>query len=233
MILEGHRMAKHVFSWVAGFGWTLMPLAPFQFQRVPGQPRSIVVQHFLDDGVREATVTLSDDGTSYKHELGANTQQLADVVEVIEGAAFPDWPHGAKHSHWRVETSVHSIAWPEAFALVSADAPPVFDLVGPDESQIWVQGPVAAEKVPPLDQMRGEGQTIDRQATCTGGALVELVYEHEGEPWRMFHVLVDRYAGGVAIVSAQTPETHAELVRAAVEEVATSLRPAGMGAGAP
>ena len=220
-------MAKHVFSWVAGLGWTLMPFAPFQFRRVPGRPRSVVVQHFLDDGFLEATITISDDGRSYAHELGPDTPQLADVVEVIEGAAYPEWPHAAKHPHWRVETSVHSIAWPEAFAVVSAEAPPVFDLVGPDESQIWVQGPVPAEKVPPLDQMMGEGQTTDRLTTCAGGAMVELVYEHEAEPWRMFHVLVDRYVGGVAIVSAQTPETHAGLVRAAVEEIAASLRPAG------
>lgn len=43
--LTGVRMSEHVFAWVAGFGWTLMPYAPFRFERVSEQPKSIRVEH--------------------------------------------------------------------------------------------------------------------------------------------------------------------------------------------
>jgi len=150
-----------------------------------------------------------------------------DVVEVIEGAAYEQWAHRAAYDHWRVETYPLSVVWPEGFAVDSVDQlpPPAFHLVGPDEARIWVQGPLPAERVPPLDRMEGPGQTTERITRRAGGPLVELRYVHDGGQWRMFHCVVERDPRWTCVVTAQTPEHRRELVRAAVDEVAVSLTP--------
>jgi hypothetical protein len=219
-------MSQHVFAWVAGFGWTLMPYAPFRFERVAGRPRSLAVERTSPSGTGRVVNTVSDDGRRVRSEPAHQTKTSVDVVEVIEGAAYPDWGHGAAHDHWRIETSVLSVRWPEGFALESVNQPPpIFDLVGPDGARLWLQGPMPAERVPPLDRMEGPGQTTERISSSAGGPLVELRYLHDGGPWRMFHCVVDRYAAHACLVTAQTPERWRELIRSAVEEVAASLTP--------
>lgn len=219
-------MSQHVFAWVAGFGRTLMPYAPFRFERIEGRPRSIMVEHSGPAGIKQVVVAVSDDGRSVRVERARGTGETNEVVDVIEGAAFPHWDHGAAHDHWRIESTVLSVGWPLGFAVRSvADAPPAFELVGPDESLIWVQGPLPVDRLPPLDQMEGPGQTTVGIEQTAGGSLVELRYQHDGAPWRMFHCIVDRYASAACVVTAQTPAPWREAVRSAVEEVAASLTP--------
>lgn len=130
------------------------------------------------------------------------------------------------HDHWRIETSVFSVRWPEGFAIRSvADAPPVFELQGPDGALVWVQGPFGDVSVPPLEELAAPGQTIARTGVGPGGPVIELRYFHAGEPWQMSHCIVNRYPGAFCIVSGQATTKGGELVRAAVEEVAASLTP--------
>src|SRR5262249_6351185 len=84
----GVTMSQHVFAWVAGFGWTLMPYAPFRFERVEGRPRSLSVEHFAPAGAGRVVVTVSDDGRRVRSEPAQQTSTPVDVVELIEGAAF-------------------------------------------------------------------------------------------------------------------------------------------------
>ena len=220
-------MSQHVFAWVAGFGWTLMPYAPFRFEQVPGDPHSVRVYHYGAAGVKEAVLTASPDGSGVDYEISPETAQLDEVVEVIQGAAYEHWTGGAAHPYWRIETSVLTIRWPEGFVLDSTEgtSPPVFDLVGLDDARVWIQGPLPPDRLPPLERMAGPGQTTVGITAGSGGRVVELAYEHKGAPWRMFHGVVDRYPGYACLVSAQTPARWRAQVLAAVEEVAASLTP--------
>lgn len=219
-------MSQHVFAWIAGFGWTLMPFTPFRFERLAGRPRAVVVQHTAGAEARRVTVEMLSDGRAVLSEPPNGPRPRGDVVELIEGAAFPHWEHAAAHDHWRIETSMLSVRWPAGFAVRSvADAPPPFELEGPDHALIWVQGPFRKQIVPPPEQMIGEGQTLDGIRATEGGAMVELSYVHDGTPWNMFHCIVDRYSDADCVVTGQTPTNGRELVRAAVEEVAASLTP--------
>jgi hypothetical protein len=219
-------MSEHVFAWVAGFGWTLMPYAPFRFERVSEQPKSIRVEHTSPLGTRRVVIVVAEDGQTVRSEPAHQDGPRLAVVELIEGAAYSNWDHAAAFDHWRVETSVLSVRWPEGFAVRSvAHAPPAFELVGPEAALIWVQGPFANGSLPPLEQMVGPGQTIERTVATAGGPLIELRYIHDGTAWHMFHCIVSRYAGADCVVTGQTPASGRDMVRAAVIEVAASLTP--------
>lgn len=232
----------HVFAWVAGFGWTLMPYAPYRFEQVPGQPPALRVRHFTAGGERQAVVSVPASGGEPEFELAPGTASLDEVLEVLRGAAYAHWTTAAAYDHWRVETYALTFRLPAGFALRSlpSDSQPPFELEGPDGARIWIQGPLRETAVPALDRMAGPNQTTDRIGECAGGPLVELTYRHEGAPWRMFHCVVDRNPPRrrsplsflrreppryLCLVSAQTPEAEAAAVRAAVAEVAASLTP--------
>jgi hypothetical protein len=219
-------MNQHVFAWVAGFGWTFMPYAPFSFERVPGQPRSLTVVHATQSGNRQVIVTVADDGRHIDYQPGPGVSELRDVLDVIQGAANEGWTHGAAHDHWRIETSIFTVRWPEGFVLRSiSQPPPVFDLVGAEEGRLWVQGPFPHERIPSPDRMEGPGQTTRQITHCAGGPLVELAYTYQNRAWRMFHCIVNRYPAYACVVTAQTPEEYRDQLATAVEEVATTLTP--------
>lgn len=48
---------QHVYARVSGFGWTLLPLAPFHFERAAGSPPRIQAGHFVQGGGRQAMLT--------------------------------------------------------------------------------------------------------------------------------------------------------------------------------
>lgn len=233
-------MSGHVWSWIAGYGWTLMPRAPFRIERVEGRPRAVRVQHFSADGTREAIVTIAETGEA-EWELGAGTESLDQVLDLIHGAAYEHWSTGAAYDHWRVETYVLTVRWPEGFALESTtSAPPPFDLVASNQARIWIQGPLSANELPPLERMAASGQTVAQVINTPAGPMVELSYQHEEAPWRQFHCRVDRIDPPptgplalfqrfrpryVAVVSGQAPETDAGRARRAVVEMAASLTP--------
>jgi hypothetical protein len=206
-------MAPHVYARLSGFGWTLLPLAPFWFERVPGRPRSVLARHESPAGPRQATVSL--DGVRPAAELVPGTTDLAEVLDLLEGPGL---------DRWRVETTVFTCLWPEGFALASASSPgPPFDLHGPGESLVFVQGPLAVARLPPLAGVAG--QTVRRQGRSSLGDWVELEYQHGGLPWRQTHRVVEDGQGYALVVSAQSPEAWAGLTDAAAEEVASSLAP--------
>lgn len=233
-------MNGHVWSWIAGYGWTLMPFAPFRFERVDGCPRSVRVQHFSAEGPREIMVTIAENGAA-EWAPRPGTESLDQVLDLVPGAAYEHWTTGAAYNHWRVETHVLTVRWPEGFALEStSSAPPPFDLVAGSGARIWIQGPLPAGNLPPLEQMAAAGQTVLEVTNTLAGQMVELGYQHEGAPWRQFHCRVDRIdpppSGPLAlfqrlrpryvvVVSGQAPEPDAERTRRAIMEVATSLTP--------
>jgi hypothetical protein len=133
---------------------------------------------------------------------------------------------GPKQDHWRIETAAFTVRWPEGLVLQSNPTPPGFDLLGPEETHIYVsvQGPILRSRLPALDAMAAPGQHVRRQGQSPRWSWVELEYQHEGQPWRQKHHLVD-LAGRVCLVTAQAPEAWFGPAEAAGGAVADSLEP--------
>jgi hypothetical protein len=225
----------HVFAWATGFGWTVVPFAPYRFEML-GE-RGLRVEHQSVEGRKAAVLTVSGECQGYEVVLEPGTAELSEVAEVFAG---PKW------YHWRVTSDVLHCSWPKGFAFVSLPGtkPPVFEWVGPDESRVWIRGPILASTLPPPDRLGTPDQRVEKINSLANGPLVELTYRHDNEPWRMFHAIhrpeapleeprgllrwlkpqraTTAYA---CVVSAQTPEEHAATVRTAVIEIAESLTP--------
>jgi hypothetical protein len=208
-------MAQHVYARLSGFGWTLVPLAPYVIERLYDRPNAVLVRHESPDGLREALLVFG--GNLPDVELGEGTQALAEVLDLQEG------PH---LDHWRVETTVFTCRWPEGFTLASPASPGTpFELHGPDGALVYVQGPIRVDRLPPLTEMVGPGQSVRCHGRTARGGWVELEYEHQGQPWRQTHRAMEDASGYALVVSAQAPVGAAGLAEAAAVDAAASLAP--------
>ncbi|MFC0548893.1 hypothetical protein [Kutzneria chonburiensis] len=200
----------HVFARLTGFGMTLIPIWPYTFDRVEHRPGSVKVTRWAGDTAHTAVVT----GPADVELTGAESP--GEVVEVLTGPAG---------SVWRIETSPFTIDWPEGFSI---DSPPADDnsspflLFGPAGSAIYLQGPYRRDRIPPLTQLAGPGQTLVDQQSAAAFDAVELEYEQGGNTWRQTHHLVD-LGDERLVITAQTPATHGIQVRAAAELMARSV----------
>lgn len=209
-------MAEHVFARVAGHGWVLLPLAPFRWVQRPDElDPTVEATHFPDDG-DERTVRIRIRQNDVHWEAvtpGIPLDSVLDVYETQLGGIG-----------WAIETAVFRCTWPQDYTLQSSSVP--FDLVGPNEELIWIQGPVPAEQVAPPAQMLDPGQTLISVEEWPGKAEVEVAYTHEGVRWRKFyHVLDLGDQPYKIIVSAQAEERFAEGLRAASRLVFQTLEP--------
>jgi hypothetical protein len=208
-------MARHLFAWVSGFGWTLAPFTPCRLEQLAGPPPAVRAFHHGPEGTREAVLRFG--GEEPTVELAPGTSSLREVIEVVEGPAG---------DHWRIETNVFSIPWPAAFAFESSGerTPPVFYLRGPDDALVYVQGPFPPEKRPGLADLAAPGQTVHRQGETAGSHWVELDYIHDGRPWRQRQYLVSPWPSAhFVLVSTQAREEHAELTARAADEIASRI----------
>lgn len=155
-------MVDHVYARVSGFGCTLVPVAPYGWQQIPGRTSSVLAVHQAASGPKQATVVIEGGKATVK--LGTGTSAASDVLDILPGPA---------HDHFVIETSVFTCRWPMSFALVSAppDAPSKFDLCGADGALVYVQGPFPREKVPALKDMASPGQAIREQGCRVRGAF--------------------------------------------------------------
>ena len=101
-----------------GHGLTIIPIPPFEISR---------------SSELEIPLLVKREGSSIviRHD---SDQVDSELVEVSVG---PDEP-------WRLVTSLYKLAWPGDFAIVSSptpDVPPGFDLLGPAQSLVYLQGP--------------------------------------------------------------------------------------------
>jgi hypothetical protein len=209
-------MSQHVYARLSGFGWTLLPLAPFRFERVPGRPDSLAATHFAPGGPRRANLTFTADGPAV--ELAGGTQRVEEILDLLPGPGL---------DHWAIETTVFTVGWPASFALGSSPDPPGFELLGPGRAMVYVQGPFPRPRLPTLDAMAAPGQAVRRQGRTARWAWVELEYRHEGTPWRQTHRVVDFRDDQVCVVTSQAPLGQATPADAAADEVAASLTPFG------
>jgi hypothetical protein len=147
------------------------------------------------------------------------TPVASDSVEVLPAP-------GARE--WRIETSAYSIAWPAGFVVTDdPDELSPFLLEGAREALIWTTGPVARDKVIPIEKLATDDQRIRAIADAGEDARIDLDYvldddEGVGEPWwqRRYVRVVP---GGAIVLSAQARATDEDSVRAAIDAIDASL----------
>jgi hypothetical protein len=134
---------------------------------------------------------------------------------------------GEARDRWWIETGPFAVPWPAEYAFASSGdgGVPVFDLVGPGGSLIYVQGPFPAEKRPEnLVDLVGPGQSLRAQGTAGESEWVEVEYVHKGVPWRQRHYLLSPWPTGHFVgITAQAREEHADLMARSADEVATGF----------
>jgi hypothetical protein len=83
---------------------------------------------------------------------------------------------------------------------------------------------VAAERLADPDALIGAGQTVlDRRVGDDGTKIIELTYEHDGEPWWQGHWAIRYGEDRLLIITAQAHLAYSAQTRAAAEGVASSL----------
>jgi len=217
-------MSGNVLAWVSGFGRRLIPLTPYRCEQLPEDPRSLLVQHTGVWGNRTIVVTLPAEGTATIRRV-RGTIIARGVVDVLTPDLRPELAFPPAEEGWRIACALFSVRWPRQFALESSPVfPPPFDLVGPEDARLWIQGPVRAADCPTLEELATPDQTQLGTCTLAGRTAVELGYDLDGEPWRMVHVIVERGDGWTFFASGQGPATQRDLVLSALDDLISDIR---------
>nr|BFE60449.1 hypothetical protein GCM10020063_049750 [Dactylosporangium thailandense] len=112
-----------------------------------------------------------------------------------------------------IETTGFNAVWPDGFSVESTMDP--YCLAGEHDASISVQGPA---HIADPDVMIAEGQAVVARRTMGRGVRVlELAYEHEGEPWWQGVYLYPRKDGRVLVFTAQSREPGVAAARHGVE----------------
>jgi hypothetical protein len=200
---------------VCGRGLSLAPAAGATFRwSVNTNPPGIVAASgkAVEGPLRQAQVILDDAGP--RVALGYSVARAEEILEVSEGPAV---------DRWTIETPVFHSVWPEGLQLRSPLASKTrFDLLGPDDAIVLVQGPAAGNGL--LDAMAANGQTeVGRGRTTGGFEWIELDYEVGGRRWRQRHHARPISESASFVITAQCLESAAESIFAAAGEVTDSL----------
>jgi hypothetical protein len=182
----------HVFARLTGHGLVLVPYWPYTFERPHAESDAVAVTNWRPDGPVKTLVDPSDAHT------------VPGIVDVEPGP---------NHPFWVIETTGFKAAWPSGFSVESTVDP--FCLVGEHDASIFVQGPVHIDAP---DAMVAAGQTVlARRTSGPGVQVLELGYEHEGQPWWQGVYLYPRQDGRVLVFTAQSREAGVAAVRHGVE----------------
>lgn len=101
----------------------------------------------------------------------------------------------------------------------------MFDLVGPDQELIYVQGPFQTERLPGLEDMRAPEQQLTALGSTNGRQWVEFAYEYEACAWMQRHYVIPLNSNETLVVTMQTPQEHASRSIAAADAIAQTLEP--------
>jgi hypothetical protein len=196
----------HVFARLVGYGMVLVPHWPYLFERHADGGDVVRVTRWVDD--------------AHEHALIAPDRP-------VEPSTTVDVENGPDHRYWLIETSVCRLAWPAGFTLESphdADDSTPFYLHGAGGATIFPQGPALKAQLAGPDALVGPGQRVLDRRTEAGAAVVEVSYEHDGEPWWQGHWTVPYGSDRLLVITAQAPAEHAAPTRAAAETVVSSIR---------
>jgi hypothetical protein len=202
---------------VYGYGFSLAPPPDivFRWARNLNPPAIMAAARKSSNApFGQVQITFADSGPRVLLKDG-----VAKAEEVIQLS------EGPKTSQWVIETPAFHTNWPDGFDLRYPLASKTrFDLLGEDDTLIFVQDPVPNDKV--LDGMAADGQReTGRGKTPSGHEWIELGYEVGGARWRQRHYtrLVSRSMSFV--VTAQCLQSLADKVFQSSGEFTESLNP--------
>jgi len=200
---------------VCGYGFSLAPPVGmvFRWGRNLNPPAVMAAARQSPNGpFRQVQLTLADSGPRVL--LRDGVEKAEEVIQLAEGP---------NTSPWVIETPAFHAIWPDGFDLRSPLASKTrFDLLGEDDTIIFVQGPVPNESL--ADGMAAEGQSeTGRGKTRAGHEWIELGYEVEGTEWRQRHYTRPLSRSASFVVTAQCPRPLADKVFQASGEFADSL----------
>jgi hypothetical protein len=200
---------------VCGYGFSLAPPPGMVFRWARNKtPHAIIAaaRQGTDASFKRVQITFADSGPRIL--LGEGATKVEEVIQVSEGP---------NSNQWVIETPAFHATWPEGLDLRSPLASKTrFDLLGPDDAIMFVQGPVPNRNI--LDEMAADGQTeVGRGKTPSGQEWIELGYEFGGVEWRQRHYTRVASRSVAFVVTAQCLQTHAEQMFRLSSEFTESL----------
>jgi len=189
---------EHLLAAVTGHGLRVLPLDPCVVTRGPGARTLDIYRE------KRFVRILADGDGGFTTRFDQHTKRLENIARVDAAPVGGDW---------KIETGRFRADFPGGFALRSVDvhSPAPFELVGPEDSLIFVQSPL---EPPSIDQLAGPGQNV----TNRGETWIELVYEHERAAWWRRHEIARDM-----VFTAQAPETAKPPVMKALQRILKSL----------
>lgn len=168
------------------------------------------------------------DPESVLHVTTERGRVEVDVHAVLRGDASTDALEilPGRSGAWRVETRAYTCPWPRGFSFADdPDAVSPFLFVGPNDALIWIAGPLAREKVTPVERLKAEGQTIRAVADAGENARIDLDYVEDGEPWWQRRYALAFGEDAAIVVSGQARRAHEDVVRPVIDEIASAIAP--------
>jgi hypothetical protein len=114
--------------------------------------------------------------------------------------------------------------WPDGYSLESSTNPrdrTAFYLHGDAGQLIFPQGPA---KVAGPEALVAPGQTVLRRWSAAGAEVVELGYQHDGEPWWQAHFLMPFGEDRTLVLTAQSRSADAAGTCTAAESMVRGTR---------
>jgi hypothetical protein len=200
---------------VCGYGFSLAPPPDtvFRWARNLNPPAIMAAARKSSNApFKQVQITFAESGPRVLLRDGVGKAE--EVIQLSEGP---------KTSQWVIETPAFHAIWPEGFDLRYPLASKTrFDLLGADDTIIFVQDPVSNEKL--LDGMAAEGQTeTGLGKTPSGHEWIELGYEVEGTQWRQRHYTRHVSRSMSFVITAQCLQSLAHKVFQSSGELADSL----------
>jgi len=200
---------------VCGYGFSLAPPQDVVFRWARNRnPHAIIAaaRQSTSAPFKTVQITFADSGPRILLRDGA--AKAEEVIQVSEG------PGG---NQWVIETPAFQAVWPEGLDLRSPLASKTrFDLLGPNDALIFVQGPVPNRNI--LDEMAADGQKeIGRGKTPSGHEWIELAYGFRGAQWRQRHYVRAVSRSMAFVVTAQCLQSHSEQIFRSSTELTESL----------
>lgn len=194
----------HVSARLQGFGATVLPKAPYRIEHVSdAPPTQLRIHHGDQSGLVDVSAALKGQIT-----------ELADIEP------------GDGGERWYVETTAFSCAWPLGFALMSDPDYSPFVLVGPEESMIWLAGPLDRSRTSPIEKLATPDQIVRAVGQAGDRERIDLEYTFEGERWWQRRYVVPWGNEKAVVISGQARSTTELLTAAAVDLIEASLSPA-------
>ena len=195
----------HVLARLQGFGAIVLPKAPYRIERV------------------------DDEADTRLRIFHGERSAVVDVLAVLRGEATTelfDVSEGDPRQSWRIETSVVTHEWPVGFALSSdPDELSPFVLFGPDDSMIWIAGPIDAKKATPIEKLVDEGQTVRAVAQAGDSERIDVDYVIDDEAWWQRRYVLAWGEGKALVLSAQARAATEALASAALDAIERSIAP--------